>query len=292
MLIVLLLGKEVVLAQQTIGVAPALLNIKVDKGKTVNKVIDVYNDGEKPIQVRAEFLNFKLSENGHVMFLPIKGKRESWSAASWLKLPSNKFSVLPGKDRNIVLTISPPADAEPGTHRALVKFSTINPLTSKQSKKTEVLINASVSTVILVKVAGKTFVKPTMRLNVAKVYFTNPLIRLSLGNRGNVHYFANGNINILNRAGKVMTKYVLKKRPPGAMVLPKAKRSFAYYWRKAPYIGLFKVKAQVVTDGKKYLSVSKKITVIRWEFLLIITLLVILIVSLYLVFSRYKLVRR
>lgn len=278
-----------VAAGPAIGVAPALIQAESRKGTASLYPISVFNDGDQPMEVEGKVYDFKLDPAGHVVFLPGSKKKRTWSAASWLLLSDAKFTVPPRSEKKLWVRVLSSPRAEPGTHRALISFSTELSPTGREA----VFVNASVSTVVLVKVAGRNSIRPVINLQVPKVVWSEPAAVLTLGNRGNAHYFAEGKVTFFDRKGQKKSSYPLKSKPPAPMVLPKAQRIFTVDWPRAPYIGFFTAKAEVrTTGGKRSLSATRKFFIIRWQFLVGSASIVALGALAYYFFSRYELVKR
>ncbi len=278
-------------AGQTIGIAPSLVSVQANKATEKRYPLIVFNDGSQSIRVAANFLDFRLDPNGHVVFLQGQNERRPWSAASWLKLSRSKFTLGPREEKKIWLSITPPPKAEAGTHRALASFTTVNNATDKKSNR-EVLIKATVSAVVLVKVSGKTAIKPTIKLDVPKINFLSPTAHLTLGNKGNVHYFAQGDLKFENNRGLTQRKISLKRKRPGAMVLPNAKRVFDVSWTKAPYFGSYTAQAIVNISGNRKLIAKEQFYILRWEGLLGVALVLGSMIVAYYFVTQFKLVRK
>lgn len=280
-----------VYAEQTIGVAPALVSVKAKKAIKTKYPLFIFNDGPDSLEVKASFFDFRLSPDGHVVFLPGRSAKRTWSAASWLRLSRKRFTLGPNEEKKVWLHVSPPKSAEPGTHRAVITFSTSDSMFDEDTKS-EVLVSANVSAVVLVDVAGKTSTKPIINLDIPKINFSDPIANLSLGNTGNVHYFANGDVTFSGTRKATYADFRLKQKPPGAMVLPGAKRDFDFSWKKAPYLGVYRVDAKVkITDGR-VMTIHKSFYLIRWQFILAILGSIAFLFLLYLGVKNLKIVKR
>lgn len=276
---------------EMIGVAPSYFEVEVPKNTSTFFRVNVFNKGPKVMKIETTFQDFTLDSDGHVIFLEAEQKRRSWSASSWLKTQKKKFVLAPNTHKEILVTILQPAKAEAGTHRALVTFSTFTGSSEKPGSP-EVLIKSSVSSLVLIDVGGDTTTKPSIALKIPKFNFTTPRASLALSNGGNTHYFAEGDMHFVNSKGKIQKTMSLKRKLPGALVLPNARRIFEFAWFDAPYFGAYSAKAIVKITGNRELVAEKHFYIIRWQLLAAIGMFLAALTFIYFVFSRFQLVKK
>lgn len=273
----------------TLGVAPSLISVNVDERKdTYAYPLSAFNDGSTPIQVKAGFYDFSLDTKGKISFISGQAGKKSWSAATWLTLSIDEFTLQPGEERQLSLLIKPPPGAEAGTHRALITFGTA----ITQAKQGEVPIRAKVSTLVLITVAGKSITEPRIDFDLPRIAFFTPELDLTVRNTGNTHFFAEGYVRFLNRKNEPLSKQSLDVPKQGALVLPEAKRSFTVGWTEAPYFGFYTAEVKVMITGGRALVKRQDFFILRWELPLAVMFFVFLCLIAYRFSARYKIVPR
>ncbi|MEO7364157.1 MAG: hypothetical protein ABIV43_01465 [Candidatus Saccharimonadales bacterium] len=154
----------------------------------------------------------------------------SHSLKRFIVKPSN-FTLAPGEEKNIPITIKVPANAAGGGYYGVVRFAPAK----DNSQPSQVSLAGSVGTLILVKVPGD--IKE--QLNIAGIsvlsgknssnFFTtnkNLVVRIRFQNQGNIQETPFGKLIVKDRSNKVLGTYELNNISPPANVLPDSIRRF------------------------------------------------------------------
>lgn len=275
-------------AGQGLEISPPLIELKADPGKTVTTQIKVRNVTQQTLVVRAEFDDFIANdESGAPKLLLKEDEKSPYSLKDWLQTP-DQLTLKPAQQQAVTLQIVVPANASPGGHYGVVRFTGTPP----EIADTGVSLSASVGTLLLVNVSGN--VKQSAK--IAEVYTsqnkvhggffeTGPVtVTTRVQNTGNVHFKPRGTVQITNTFGKNV--YVGQFNPTERNVLPSSIRKFNNEFAKKNLFGKYKVNVDVVYGTENQIA-SSQVTfwVIPYK-LIIITL--VLIAGIIIVFKNYN----
>lgn len=208
-------------------VAPFILELDVPKGGSANSEITVTNNYDKDLYLITTPKDFLASGDGRPIFVPDEVENDlTFSLASWIKLQvPDKFPIKARQEIKVPFTISPPANAEDGTHYGALLFN----YTSGEDVGGSV-IKQSVGPIILVRYGwgrerGHVELSPEK-----KVYWSPDQVDFTANfiNEGNVHVKPKGEIYIKDIFGRVVATPFVNR--DGANVLPKTNRLFSASW--------------------------------------------------------------
>lgn len=275
---------------QAITLVPPTLEFGVDKGQVLKTAVKVYNEGTSVLTLFTSTANFKAAdENGTPSF---DDKNTTLDLAGWIGVTKGPITLQPGDRLEVPVTITVPADAEPGSHTAALFFGNQPPA----AKGGSVVIESKVGTLILLRVNGDIREAASVAAFTVdgKKTLTHPPVNFSLriANDGNVHIRPTGVVTIRNMLGGVSATLPINLAE-GA-VLPASIRHFMMTWKpdadrgsgffqqlssEAHNFGLGTYTAEAdITYGqsKQNLIVSAKFTIFPWRLLTVLALGLIL----------------
>lgn len=196
------------LADIRISAAPSLLEVTAAPGGSGTQDITVTNAGNEAFSVVADSARYKSAEG-------------SISAVSWLKAEPARFDLAAGERRTVKVTISVPPDATSGGHYAMIALRT----GGVSGSGTGVGVAAQIGVPFLITVNGSgTVVKQASVDSVVAVLEQDGELgfRVAVANRGNVHFYARGTVEIADAAGKTWGRVALRE---STALLPGTKES-------------------------------------------------------------------
>ncbi|MEO7617350.1 MAG: hypothetical protein ABIS59_00750 [Candidatus Saccharibacteria bacterium] len=242
---------------QGIELSPALAEISARPGQSVTTTIRLRNVTNVPFVVTPHADDFTAKgDNGEPMILPDGELAPTYSMSRWVQSPGD-ILLEPNVYKSIAVTINVPANAEPGGHYGVVRFSSDQ---SKGTEKSGVSISASVGSLILLTVSGKitqslkyvSFVAgsgsgPSKFFEKGPISFTQ-----KVKNDGNVHEKIHGQVVILNSKGKKVGGVAVNDK--GGNILPGSTRTFTESWKTKDLFGHYTATAHLAYANGKTLE--------------------------------------
>lgn len=269
-------------AGQGLEISPPLVEINADPGQTVNFDIRVRNITREVLLVTPQINDFVAQgEEGKPKLLLDNNQEPSpYSMKGWVvELAESKIAPQQQKTFNIALNV--PADASPGGHYGVVRFTAVPP----ELEGTGVALSASVGSLVLVRVSGD--IKEaaslvefyTTQAGQRKSFFERGPITFTqrLRNDGNVHFKPIGTVRVTNLFGQEVG--VLSVNEKGGNVLPASVRRFEQTLDNQWLFGRYSAEANIQYSGQN-LSKTISFWVVPYRLLAIIfgTLLIVFVV--------------
>lgn len=215
-------------AAQGIEISPALVELNAERGKTYTLKIKVTNVTSSDLVYETSIDDFNAKdETGSPQILMYSELPSTVSIRSWVKtVPA--FSLTTRQSISIVATVHIPADAEPGGHYGVLRFSGHAP----ELDSTGVGLAASAGALILIRVDGAIteqadLVSFTTASNGSQTSFfeNSPITFMTrIKNVGNIHVKPVGNIEVKDMFGNIVTS--LSVNADKSNVLPDSIRRF------------------------------------------------------------------
>ena len=213
---------------QGIQLSPAIIELNAEAGKTYTLTVGVTNVTTSDLEYSVDVNDFAAKdESGSPEVLYDSKLPPQISVRTWVSsIP--KFNLDTKKRTKVNFSLSVPADAEPGGHYGVLRFSGVEP----KVKGSGVGLTASAGTLLLVKVAGD--IKE--QANVASFYTTDGTDQTNffetapvnfetrVENTGSIHIKPFGNIEVTNIFGAVVASIPVNKSKSN--VLPSSIRRF------------------------------------------------------------------
>lgn len=264
-----------------ISISPFLQELVVDKGSTISSEIEVTNTSAKNISITVSARDFLPGQRGEPEFIPDEEFNDvTFSLASWIRFPEgNQVELAVGETKKVPYLVSPPENAEQGSHYGAILFSL-----SGTSTLSGVGINQSVGTIVIISYGEA---RPEGQLEFSaepnyiwwnsKVEFTNQFI-----NSGRVHVKPKGEVYVTNLFGTIVSTPAVNR--DAANVLPQSNRTFVTEWDPSTFaFGPYKVES-VITFGDQRLELRASETIWVLPIYLLTVIAVILIIVFWFIF--------
>lgn len=213
---------------------PPSIELGLNPGQKSQTSIKLFNETADTVELYPEPRSFTAKgETGQPSFdfsTPVEG------LASWITVEPGPIVLKPNERYEVPLTITPPANADPGGHYASVFFSTAPP----KEGAGQVHIASKVGTLLLTRVAGtvtETGSISEFQTTSGRTIFTRPPVEFFVRyeNSGNVHLRPTGTVTITNMFGKVAG--TADFNAGNGATLPKSVRRYDIKWEKAQVNG-------------------------------------------------------
>jgi hypothetical protein len=213
---------------QALEIAPPVLTLSSDPGKTIKTQISLRDISSGNLIVTNQVNDFVAGgEDGTPKLLFDDASSDPYSMKSWLK-PIPQLTMVPHQIKLLPITIVVPADASPGGHYGVIRFTAAPP----ELHGTGVSLSTSLGALMLIKVNGA--VKEQLSVEEFSVmrngkkgslFETTPLqFLVRLKNSGNVHEQPVGRILITDMFGKDVASVNVNLPPRN--ILPASIRRF------------------------------------------------------------------
>jgi hypothetical protein len=280
-------------------ISPPVIELTANPGQTITTTIRVRNVATSTLiaKGRADDFGAGSNEDGQPQLLLNEQGETRYSLKYWI---SNVPDLLlaPQELKTASITITVPANAEPGGHFGVIRFTAVPP----NLDGTGVSLSASIGSLILLRVNGAITDNvqlaefSTGKINKdgtvgAKTNFfeygpVGFLVRLHNG--GSVHEKAQGSIAVTDVFGKNVATIAVN--PIGGNVLPDSIRRFEQTLSKKTLFGYYTAKMNLTyLGGQKKLSGQVGFWVIPWMLILIaIIILAVLFFALKFALKKYN----
>jgi hypothetical protein len=265
---------------QGLEISPPLIEVTANRGQTVTISIRLRNvtSGELAVSGTADDFGAK-NETGDPQILLNETGATRYSLKYWVAgVPD--FSLAPQEVKTAQIQINVPANAEPGGHYGVIRFTGTPP----NLQGTGVSLSASIGALVLLKVNGAI----TDKLSVAEIFvskdgkrgsfFENGPLALSerIKNEGSVHEKPDGKVTVYNWLGSKVAELPISS--PAHNVLPDSIRRFDQVFGHKNLFGHYTVQLTASYAANKTLT-SQKIGfwVIPWKLILLILALIIVL---------------
>ncbi|HET9174064.1 MAG TPA: hypothetical protein VFN56_02145 [Candidatus Saccharimonadales bacterium] len=222
---------------QALEIAPPLITLTVNPDQTVKAQLQLRDIAKTDLVVTNEVNDFVAAgESGTPKILTGDDSNNPYTLKSWVA-PLPSFTLAPQKIESLTVKINVPADASPGGHYGVIRFTGTPP----QLNGTGVSLSASLGALVLLTVNGKL----THKLSVdefsvnnggsAKTLFQSPPLNfvVRLKNSGNVQEEPAGHIVVTDMFGKPVGSMNINLPPHN--ILPSSIRKFVNTFDQTAY---------------------------------------------------------
>lgn len=194
------------------------------------------------------------------------------------------FSLQPGEEKNIPITIKVPANAAGGGYYGAIRFA---PADTANSPGKQISLSGSVGTLVLIKVPGD--IKEQLSIAGVSVYsgkhssnfFTTNKdlsVYIRFQNEGNIQEAPFGKLLVKDRSGKTIGTYELNNINPPGSVLPDSIRRFEVPIKTGGTFGQYKVEGNFgYGSAGQLLSVATTFYIIPASLIIIFVIVVVLL---------------
>jgi hypothetical protein len=268
---------------QGIEISPPVIDIKADPGQSIKANIRIRNVTSGDLTVRGQVDDFGAKgEDGEPDLLLGETAATRYSVKFWIpSVPS--FTLKSQEVRTAEVQINVPANAEPGGHYGVVRFTGLPP----NVDGTGVSLSASIGALILLRVSGNI----TEQLSITDFYAskhdarkgffeTGPItLNERIKNEGSIHVKPSGYVEVYNTFGKRVQHLAISDPPHN--ILPDSIRKFSQTTDKKFMFGRYTVKFKASYGDNKSIS-SRTISFWVIPYRLIAALLIALLTLLFL----------
>lgn len=254
------LGNRKYLEVEGLGIDPFLIEINTQVGSTTTKKIKLTNTTNDSLSFIASINDFVPNgDTGQALFLDSEKESDPrFSLNRWVTITKQpNFTIPPKGNTEVEFSITPPSDAEPGTHYGGILFGR----PAGELKDSETGVQQKVGAIILVKLGKSQENVSISNFTVTKKIYQKEIVTFNtlLENEGNVHSKPKGDITIKNIFGKAIAQVPVNR--DALIVLPQTQRSFISEWDPKFEIGRFTAE-QVLYYGNPKLELHS--TVVFW----------------------------
>lgn len=284
----LLLGAKVIFAQEnprTITMVPPSTEKQLNAGETSEGTLKIINDSNTSLTFTATVKDFIVEDtNGTPVILDNNTLSKKYSAAAWLAVTPNTFTVPAGKSQQINYFMQVPADAGPGGHYAAVVFQ---PTDIINVKGTGAGVMTQLASLFYIRVNGDITEKAQVIKFGANGFQEYAPIKITtqVQNMSDYHINPKGNIVIKNLFGQVVESQPLTPRNifPGTSIV------FSNTLGKGFMMGRYTatLNATYGTNNNLPLTATTTFIIFPWK-VAGMALLVIVAVVLAIIFMRRK----
>lgn len=257
---------------QGLEISPPVVQLTADPGQTITTAIRLRDVTQGELIAKGEVDDFGAGsdEGGQPKLLLNETGTTRFSLKQWVGNVPN-LVLAPQQLQTMNITIRVPANAEPGGHYGVIRFTGVPP----DLAGTGVALSASVGSLILLRVNGPITDSlsleefSTSQEKVKKSFFeAGPVdFTVRLKNAGTVHEMAAGNITVKDWFGK--TAGVITVNPNKGNVLPDSIRRFEQSLPQKKLFGHYTATLSLTYAGNKALTGKMSFWVIPWKLILL-----------------------
>jgi hypothetical protein len=272
-----------------LGINPFIIEVDAEPGVVVTRSIHLGNTTDSPLTFTSSINDFVPNgRTGQPLFLSTDQDSDpQFSLSRWITITKQPTFIIPAHgETEVQFTITPPADAEPGTHYGGILFG--RPPGVPQGSSSAVQHKAGA--IILVKLGKSQEQLDLLSFSADQNKFHKGPIDFHtvLSNTGNVHSKPKGEITIKNIVGGQILQIPINR--DANIVLPQSEREFISEWKPWFAFGRYTAEA-VLYYGNPKLELRTKITF--WvipvkEVMLGVLGLAILAIMLYIAIRKYN----
>ncbi len=188
---------------QTFTVTPPSVSIQGDPGYQGSGTMGVINDSDVPLTFKAEMHDFIVTDTiGTPEILPPNSLMDTYSAAAWIGVSPETFTIQPKQRQDLNYYIQIPKNARPGGHYAAVVFVPVQPKDNNQN--TGATVNGQIGTLFSIAVNG-----PIKESASVSKFLVTPFqeygpvtIQTQIKNFGDLHITPKGYITVSDMLGR------------------------------------------------------------------------------------------
>ncbi len=230
-----------------LAIRPAIFDISADKGTTASIEITIENlsAGAVGIEIGADSL---LPNDAAID----QDKLKDSDASTWMLDKGQKIVLEESEIKQIPIQFIVPDEASPGTHHALVTFTTTNPADINGSGT---VVTPVVNSLALINVSGEI----TEELSIGDldlplfIFGQDHELKFEIANTGNVHALPVGTVRLYDRSNKLVESIAV----PPQLILPNTIKEYVAEWSSSGRIGKHRIEIEITYGSPaKYTSID------------------------------------
>lgn len=261
---------------------PPRLEVTVNADGTSTQTIKVRNESSQERDVTVSISDFVVNDNiGTPTVISATKEDNRWAASNWITVSPSSFKLKGGETKALSLIITPPANALPGGHYAMVIHSPDVSVSLLNS--TGASIQTMVGTLVYITIPGDITQDATItEFSAPKFLEFGPVdFSTTIKNLSDIHIKPAGNITVTNMIGM---KSFIQFNKEGTNIFPGKTRDFENQLNKQWLFGRYKAELNAAygTAGGVATAVVF-FWVIPWRFLILVgtaiaTIIIVIIV--------------
>lgn len=262
--------------------AKAVIEEKLEPGKTYRGKLKVSNDGTKKFTYRADPTSYAVDGE---KYTPVFDKENDYNKIrEWVILSQPSGELQPGESAEVEYTIEVPKDANSGGQYAGITIQMIQDK-DKESEGTGFEMTNQIGFVIYAEVDGEIEKTGSIVDNkISGFRFSPPISATSVvENTGNTHFTAKYTFKVLPFFGDEEL-HTNEEEPQTALILPDTRYMNTMTWEETPSIGIFRVQQTVqLNDENNTQSTVEKIVIVCPVWLIFVIALVLFVLIFWIV---------
>lgn len=259
---------------RTYTVIPPTVEHKLNPGDKTEGVIKIINDSSSPLSFKVDVQDYIVSDTqGTPNLVPPNTLNGRHSAASWIGVYPNSFTIPPKTRQEFRYYLQTPPDAAPGGHYAAVVFT---PLAVGDKESTGATVYTQIGTLFYITIAGpiKEQASVTKFLTDAFQEYGPVKILTQIKNMGDLHISPKGTVTV---NGLFLNE---KQNLPAYNIFPETARDFENTLGKMFMLGRYKASlvASYGQNNNLPLTATFYFWVFPWRLAVVITLIVIAVI--------------
>lgn len=235
----LLLTAKLLFAQETsskvITISPPTVNQELDPGEIAEGTLRVINDSDTAITFKAITRDFIVEDTkGTPVILSNDVLSKKYSAASWLAVIPDSFTIAPGQSQQLAYYLQIPLDAKPGGRYTAVMYE---PQERTVVPGTGTGVETHLGSLFYVRVKGDIVENAEVKEFGASGFSEYGPVKLTteIKNNSGIHIRPKGSITVKNMLGQVVETQTL----PEHNIFPEVSRVFENSFGKKYMFGRY-----------------------------------------------------
>ena len=274
-------------SQRTITIVPPSANLSLNPGDKTEGILKVINDSSSSITFTASTQDFIVEDTkGTPDFLPQDTLGKPYSAAAWIGVVPDSFTVAPGQKALLNYYIQVPKNARPGGHYAGVIYT---PSSTLGGKGTGPAVQTQIGTLFSIDVSGPIHEQASITkfLSEYGFYEYGPVnILTQIFNKGDLHIKPLGTITIYDMFGRKVGITPLT----AYNIFPQAARDyvnvFGQHWMIGPFTAKFS--ANYGRNDNFVLASATTFWVFPWRVAIVVLFIIIAAILGWMVWKKRK----
>ncbi len=261
---------------RNITIVPPTDSYSVNPGDKISGTLKVTNDSDTAISFHADIRDYIVQDTaGTPELLPPNTLDNRFSAASWIGVVPDSFTVSPRETQDIQFYLNIPQNAAPGGHYMAVVYTPAGQASTNGSGAT---ITTQLGTLFKISVSGKINEFALLTGLTAPSFQENGPVTVDaqIQNEGDLHIAPKGTLVVTNMFGQTVQQMPL----PSYDIFPTAARDYALkvgsYWMIGRYSA--RILAQYGQNNNLPLTAVVIFWVFPWRAAVVLTLAIIAVV--------------
>lgn len=259
-------------ASRTLTLVSPTVELSLDGGETAEGTVSLINESRDAIPISASLYDFIVkSSRGEPSLLPQNFPSTRFSAASWIGVAPDSFTLKPGQRQNISYYIQVPSDARPGGHYAALIFKS-KELAEFQGSGAS--LETQIGSLFYFTVKGP--IKEQMKITrfFANNFWENGPVQIEtqIKNLGDSHIKPIATITVFDWLGRRIEMQSLKE----GNIFPTVSRDYQNSVGQKIMIGPFKAILSLIygKPNNQVLTASLYFWVFPWKIMLVVILVI------------------